>query len=88
MTREEATDIMKAIIYMLEPMYDTDRVEDAVNMAIEALKQETVSRESYEHEYFLRKEFEVKIAKVESILDDCDLEAWEILEKIKEVVRA
>ena len=29
------------------------------------LKQETVSKESYEHEYFLRKEFEIKIAKLE-----------------------
>jgi len=42
MTREEAIDIMKAIIYMLEPMYDTDRVEDAVSMAIKALEQELI----------------------------------------------
>ena len=28
-----------------------------------------------------------KYQKIEKILDDCDLEAWEILEKIKEVVR-
>ena len=28
-----------------------------------------------------------KYQKIEQILDDCDLEAWEILEKIKEVVR-
>ena len=27
-----------------------------------------------------------KYQKIEQILDDCDLEAWEILEKIKEVV--
>lgn len=27
-----------------------------------------------------------KYQKIENILDDCDLEAWEILEKIKEVV--
>lgn len=66
MTREEAIDIMKAIIYMLEPMYDTDRVEDAVGMAIKALKQQD---------------------RIMQILDDCDLEAWEVLEKIKEVVR-
>jgi hypothetical protein len=26
--------------------------------------------------------------EIMKILDDCDLEAWEILEKIKEVVRA
>jgi len=29
-----------------------------------------------------------KYQKIEQILDDYDLEAWEILEKIKEVVRA
>jgi hypothetical protein len=27
-----------------------------------------------------------KYQKIENIVDDCDLEAWEILEKIKEVV--
>ncbi len=26
-----------------------------------------------------------KYQKIEQILDDCDLEAWEVLEKIKEV---
>lgn len=29
-----------------------------------------------------------KYQKIEQILDDCDLEAWEILEKVKEVVEA
>ena len=33
-------------------------------------------------------EWLLKYQKIEKILDDCDLEAWEILEKIKEVVRA
>ena len=28
-----------------------------------------------------------KYQKIEQILDDCDLEAWEVLEKIKEVVK-
>lgn len=27
-----------------------------------------------------------KYQKIEQIIDDCDLEAWEVLEKIKEVV--
>lgn len=27
-----------------------------------------------------------ELQKIEQILDDCDLEAWEVLEKIKEVV--
>ena len=28
-----------------------------------------------------------KYKQIEQILDDCDLEAWEILEQVKEVVR-
>lgn len=39
MTREEAISIMNVIIHMLEPQYDTDRIEDAVDMAIKALEQ-------------------------------------------------
>ena len=44
------------------------------------LEQETVSRESYEHEYFLRKEFEIKIAKLEQepILDKIRAEIEEL----------
>ena len=40
MTREDAINIMKVIVHMLEEKYDTDRVEDAVDMAIKALEQE------------------------------------------------
>ena len=40
MTREEAISIMNVIVHMLEPQYDTDRIEDAVEMAIKALEQE------------------------------------------------
>ena len=42
MTREEAISIMNVIIHMLEPQYDNDRVEEAVDMAIKALEQEPV----------------------------------------------
>jgi hypothetical protein len=38
MTREEAISIMSVIVHMLEPQYDTDRIEDAVEMAIKALE--------------------------------------------------
>lgn len=38
MTREDAISIMNVIVHMLEPQYDTDRIEDAVEMAIEALE--------------------------------------------------
>ena len=40
MTREEAISIMNVIVHMLEAQYDTDIVEDAVEMAIKALEQE------------------------------------------------
>ena len=39
-TTEEAISIMNVIVHMLEPQYDTDRVEDAVDMAIKALNRE------------------------------------------------
>jgi hypothetical protein len=38
MTREEAISIMNVIVHMLEPQYDTDRIEDAVETAIKALE--------------------------------------------------
>lgn len=59
MTREEIIDFcdMKA---QLEP-----ENEDIFKAIIKALEQETVSKESYDHEYFLRKEFELKIARLE-----------------------
>ena len=37
--------------------------------AVQALEQETVSKESYDHEYFLRKELETKIAKIRAEID-------------------
>ena len=40
MTREEAISIMSVIVHMLEPQYDTDRIEDAVEMAIKALSEQ------------------------------------------------
>ena len=33
---------MNVIVHMLEPQYDTDRIEDAVEMAIKALEQEPI----------------------------------------------
>lgn len=40
MTIDEAISIMNVIVHMLEPQYDTDRIEEAVEMAINALKQQ------------------------------------------------
>jgi hypothetical protein len=70
MTNKEIINEIKCLLSEL------DNGEDAVsyltqndvkwlNENIKALEQETVSRESYEHEYFLRKEFEVKIDKLQ-----------------------
>lgn len=41
------------------------------------LGQETVSRESYDHEFFLRKEFEVKIYKLEKTIEELEQEYCE-----------
>lgn len=43
MTNEEAISIMKVIVHMLEPQYDTDRIEGAVDMAIRALEIELLT---------------------------------------------
>ena len=41
-----------------------------------------------EHKEFIEIAIDImrKYQQIEQILDDCDLEAWEILEKVKEVV--
>ena len=68
MTREEAKEWLKAIkekyIHGGDEDYDEKRKE-AIDIAIKALEQETVSKESYDHEYFLRKELEIKVARLE-----------------------
>ena len=38
---------------------------EVITKAIEELEQETVSKESYDHEYFLRKELDFKVARLE-----------------------
>ena len=59
MTREEAISIMNVIIHMLEPQYDNDRVEEAVDMAIKALEQEPILDK-----------IRAEIKRVMSIMDD------------------
>lgn len=77
MTREEALNILhNASVY--HPDY-----LDALNMAIEALEQETVSKEAYDHEYFLRKEFELKIDELQRQLEEQAVKAESILDKIR-----
>ena len=68
MTREEAIKVIhKMLAYTdlsVRANLTADMI-DACRLAIKALEQETVSKESYDHEYFLRKKFEIKIAKLE-----------------------
>ena len=61
MTNEEAINQLQDA----KDGYKEYLTDEALNMAIKALEQETVSKESYDHEYFLRKELEMKIAKLE-----------------------
>lgn len=73
MTREEAISVLhkiKPTLRRADCKSLTHIVETiALDLAIEALEQETVSRESYDHEFFLRKELEVKIAKLEKTIE-------------------
>ena len=69
MTREEkqkAIDALKISAPIMaitqEEFYDYIQT---LNKIMDWLEQETVSKESYDHEYFLRKELEIKIAKIE-----------------------
>lgn len=79
MTKIEATNVLKEFI---ETYIKTHGEEDTItvqldNVDIEAfstiakeLEKETVSKESYDHEYFLRNKFEVKAWRLERIIED------------------
>jgi hypothetical protein len=67
MTREEA--IYFANCLKNNYTVDLNDMEAFCDMVIKALEQETVSKEVYDHEYFLRKEFELKIDKLQRQLD-------------------
>lgn len=68
MSREEAIMYLKNADATVGREIKTKTAE-ALEMAIKALEQETVSKESYDHEYFLRKDFELKIDKLQCQLD-------------------
>ena len=83
MTKEEAIELLeKEKAYMLS--HGGDRQAEALDMAIKTLKQEAVSRESYDHEYFLRKELSLKVYKLDRILEQADL----ALDDIKATLRS
>ncbi len=87
MTREEAIFCEKSYIGETNctdcNYYGTETClsRESHRMAIKALEQETVSKESYDHEYFLRKELEMKIARLEH-------DKNEVLDKIRAEIKA
>jgi len=85
MTREERLELLKQIeknihVSSIESTLLDDAMSCAIHSAIKELEQETVSKESYDHEYFLRKELEMKIAKLEH-------DKNEVLDKIRAEIR-
>ena len=68
MTRKEKIDWLNRLrseIAMYIPKRWLIPMYTALDTAIDELQRETVSREAYEHEYFLRKELELKVTKLE-----------------------
>ena len=61
MSREEAHRILVNGLFAAPSEHDWCV---AFKVAIKALEQETVSKEAYDHEYFLRKELEIEIYKL------------------------
>lgn len=80
MTREEREKAINKIMGYLATYLSVEQYAEAEKI-IKELRQDTVSRESYEHEYFLRKEFDFKIAKLEKAIEA--LEQEPVLEKVR-----
>lgn len=59
------------------------RIYEEHKLILELLEQETVSKEVYDHEYFLRKEFELKIDELQRQLEEQAVKAESILDKIR-----
>lgn len=92
MTKIESTNILKEFI---ETYIKSHGEEDVItvqldNVDIEAfstiikeLEKETVSKESYDHEYFLRKELNLKVYKLDRLLEQADLALSKIKTKLR-----
>lgn len=80
MTKEEREKAINKIMGYLATYLSVEQYAEAEKI-IKELRQDTVSRESYEHEYFLRKEFDFKIAKLEKAIEA--LEQEPVLEKVR-----
>lgn len=71
MTRKEKIDWLyrlRSEICVYIPRSWLIPIYNALDTAIDELERETVSKESYDREYFLRKELELKVAKLEEQL--------------------
>lgn len=89
MTREEKQKAINAL-KKSAPIMAVTQEEFAdyiqtLNKIMDWLEQETVSRESYEHEYFLRKEFEIKIDKLQRQLKKQTMKVDKISAEIEEL---
>lgn len=82
MTREETKEAIDMIKHILEvapkePLAECDYVEEWIHEDNAIRKTLNVAIKALEQQ-----------DKIAQIIDDCDLEAWEVLEMIKEVMRA
>ena len=60
------------------------KVYEEHKLILELLEQETVSKETYDHEYFLRKELDLKIYKLERAFDKMRAEIVELQKEYQE----
>ena len=90
MTREEKqkaiNTLKKSAPVMSLTQEEFNNYIQTINKVIDWLEQETVSRESYEHEYFLRKEFEIKIDKLQRQLKKQTMQVDKIKAEIEKAV--
>lgn len=81
-TEQEGAETISAFNMAINALEQLSSYERTIIILTNAIsEQETVSRESYEHEYLLRKEFEMKIAKLEQQEPILDKIRAEIIEK-------
>lgn len=64
MTRAEREKVIDKIMGYLATYLSVEQYAEAEKI-IKELRQDTVSRESYDHEYFLRKELDLKVTRLE-----------------------
>ena len=92
MTKTEVTNVLKQFIKTYIKSHgeeDTitvylDNVDvEAFSIAVKELEKETVSKESCDHEYLLRKELSFKVYKLDRLLEQADLALSKIKTKLR-----